>query len=270
MRRIILRLPFARQLYQHYQELEYERLFAGDCYGCFRGVYDTFEEATRSAPKTKSIGYDNTELAEEYQQDIEAQTAVQSYDYPVMLWLNSIFTINPVNISIFDFGGNVGIHFYAYEKYINYSANLKWMVCDVPAIVKAGKELAERRHRSEIVFTENFEEASGKDIFLASGSIQYVENLSVSISSLAEKPKHLLLNRLPLYDGPQFVTLQNGGKVFYPSYVFNKTEFIYALNKIGYEMVDIWEDRIGGCLIPFHPEKSCPFYYGLYLKLKSE
>ncbi|HEY9637600.1 MAG TPA: methyltransferase, TIGR04325 family [Coleofasciculaceae cyanobacterium] len=269
MRRFILRLPFAQQLYQHYQELKYERLFAGDCYGCFRGVYETFEEAIRSAPKTKSIGYDNSELAQDYQQDVELETTVQSYDYPVLLWLNSIFTINPINLSIFDFGGNVGIHFYSYEKYIKYPANLRWIVCDVPAIVQAGKELAERRHRSELIFTGKFEEASGKDVFLASGSIQYVENLSLSISSLPEKPKHLLINRLPLYDGFQFVTLQNGGNVFYPSYIFNKTNFLDSLNKIGYEMVDIWEDRVDGCFIPFHPDKSCPFYYGLYFKLRS-
>ncbi len=270
MRRIIRRIPFARQLYRHYQELEYERQFVGDKgYGCFRGVHKTFEEAIRSAPKTKSIGYNNLELAHEYRQSVELETSVQSYDYPVMLWLNLIFSINSNNISIFDFGGNVGIHFYAYEKYIKYPDNLKWIICDLPAIVKAGKELAQKRHRLELVFTENFEEASGKDVLLASGSIQYVEDLTQSLLSLSKKPKHLLINRMPLYDGSQFVTLQNGGKVFYPSYVFNKTEFIESLNQVGYQMVDIWEDRVDSCVIPFYPEKSCPFYYGLYFKLRT-
>lgn len=270
MRRILRRIPFARQLYRHYRELEYERQFVTDeAYGCFRGVYETFEKAIQSAPTTKSIGYNNSELAQEYQQGIELETAVQSYDYPVMLWLNSIFRINSVDISIFDFGGNVGIHFYAYEKYIKYPENLKWIICDLPEILKAGKALSERRQRSELVFTDKFEEASEKDIFLASGSVQYVENLSSSLSALSKKPKHLLINRLPLYEGTQFVTLQNGGKVFYPSYVFNKTDFIHSLKKLGYEMVDIWEDRVDSCIIPFHPEKSCPFYYGFYFKIRS-
>jgi putative methyltransferase (TIGR04325 family) len=270
MRRILRRIPLARQLYRHYRELEYERQFAGDeGYGCFRGVYETFEEAILSAPKTKTIGYDNSELAQEYKQEVELETTVQAYDYPVMLWLNSIFSINSLDISIFDFGGNVGIQFYAYEKYIKYPDNLKWIICDFPEILKAGKELSEKRQRSELVFTDKFEEASGKDIFLASGSVQYVENLSSSLSALSKKPKHLLINRLPLYEGAQFVTLQNGGKVFYPSYVFNKTAFIDSLNKLGYERVDIWEDRIDSCIIPFQPEKSCPFYYGLYFKIRS-
>jgi putative methyltransferase (TIGR04325 family) len=269
MRRIISRIPFARQIYRRYQESKYERQFAGDCYGCFRGVYETFEEAIRAAPKTKSIGYDNPELAQEYQHSAEFETTVQAYDYPVLFWLNSIFNINQDTLSIFDFGGNVGLHFYAYEKYLKYPSNLKWIVCELPAIVEAGKELAEKRCSSDLVFTEKFEEASGKDVFLASGSGQYVEDLSLSLSSLSEKPKHLLLNILPLYEGAKFVTLQNGGNVFYPSYVFNKFEFINSLNNIGYEMVDIWEDMFSHCIIPFHPEKSGPFFHGLYFKLRS-
>jgi putative methyltransferase (TIGR04325 family) len=269
MRRIIRRIPLARQIYRRYQESKYERQFAGDCYGCFRGVYETFEEAIRAAPKTKSIGYDNPELAHEYQHRAELETTVQSYDYPVLFWLNSIFDINEKTLSIFDFGGNVGVHFYAYEKYLKYPFNLKWLVCELPAIVKAGKELAEKRGSSDLVFTEKFEEASGKDVFLASGSVQYVEDLSLSLSSLSEKPKHLLLNILPLYEGPKFVSLQNGGNVFYPSYVFNKADFINSINKIGYEIVDIWRDMFFPCIIPFHPEKSGPFFHGLYFKLRS-
>lgn len=269
MRRILRRIPFARQLYRHYQELEYERRFAGDCYGCFRGVYETFEEAMRSAPKTKNIGYNNPELAQEYQMGAELENTVQSYDYPVLFWLSSIFNSYPLNLSLFDFGGNVGTQFYAYENYLKYPSNLKWIVCDLPAIVKAGKELAENRKRLDLVFTEQFEEASGKDVFLAAGSIQYVDNLSLSIANLGEKPSHLLINFLPLYNGPQFVTLQNGGKVFYPSYVFNKADFLNSLQDIGYEIVDIWVDRFNYCIIPFHPEKSGLFFHGLYLKLRS-
>lgn len=269
MRRILKQIPLAVQTYRYFYKLNYERKFAGDCYGCFRGVYETFEEAIQSAPKTKNVGYDNSELAQEYQYTAELKTTVQSYDYPVLFWLNSIFHINQNPLSIFDFGGNVGVHFYAYEKYIKYPDKLKWLVCEVPEIIKAGKELAEKRQRSNLVFTDKFEDATSKDIFLASGSIQYVENLSSSILSLAEKPKHLLLNIVPFYDGTKFVTLQNGGKVFYPSYVFNKHDFIDALEKSGYEMIDIWENRYFHCFIPSHPEKSGAFFHGLYFKLRS-
>lgn len=83
---------------------------------------------------------------------------------------------------------------------------------------------------------------------------------------LAEKPQHLLINRLPLYDGEQFVTLQNGGQVFYPQYVFNQSDFINSLIDLGYELVDRWEDHELTCIIPFHPDQSVHFYHGLYFR----
>jgi len=121
------------------------------------------------------------------------------------------------------------------------------------------------------------EEASGTDIFIASGTVQYVKSLSSSLSLLSEKPKHLFINRLPLYEGKPFFTLQNIKRQglyyvinsFFPQQVFNKKDFINSIQSIGYELVDIWEDRADSCIIPFHPDKSVPFYYGLYFKLGS-
>lgn len=264
MRRIVKAIPLARSLYHHWQKLEYERRFSGDCYACFRGVYDNFEQAISSAPKTKKIGYNDCELAEEYQVELKT-TNLRSYDYPVLFWLNQLLK---ENVKVFDFGGNVGIHFYLYEKYISYPLGLEWLVCDLPEIVYCGKDIAEKEEK-QLIFTCEFEQANKADIFLASGSIQYVECLSVSLSKLSNKPQHLLINRLPLYDGDKFVTLQNGGKVFYPQYVFNKKEFIDSLENLGYELVDIWEDLVDSCMIPFYLEKSVPFYHGLYFKLRA-
>jgi putative methyltransferase (TIGR04325 family) len=272
MRRIIKQIPFAKQIYRQFQETQYKHQFAEDCYGCFWGVFQTFEQAIQSSPRTKSIGYDNANLAHEYQQMLEENNwensgrVIASYDYPVLFWLNSIFS-QEGSKTIFDFGGNVGIHFYTYAKYIEYPENLKWTVCDVPTIVNAGVSLAKKRCVQELEFIINFPDLNGKEIFISSGAFQYVENLANTLFQYG-KPRHLLINRLPLYDGEQFVTLQNGGKVFYPQYVFNKNKFIEELSMIGYELIDIWEDRVDACIIPFHPEKSVPFYHGLYLKLK--
>ena len=67
-----------------------------------------------------------------------------------------------------------------------------------------------------------------------------------------------------MYDGLRFVTLQNGGLVYYPQYVFNHEEFIRAIAGEGYELVDFWDDNVDSCIIPFHPEKSIKAYKGLY------
>ncbi len=248
---------------QTLRELNYEKRFSGECYGCFRGVYETFEEAILSAPKNKEIGYDQPDLAKEYQMTLENQK-IKNYDYPVLFWLKGVIE---KSLTIFDFGGNVGIHYYLYTKYLSYPPELKWIVCDVAEITKAGEELAQQQEKSGLIFTNDFEAANDTDIFLASGSIQYVESLSRSLLKLTKKPKHLLINRLPLYNGKQFVTLQNGGMVYYPQYVFNRQDFIDSLCNIGYELIDVWKDREDSCVIPLHPKNSVPFYSGLYFRL---
>jgi putative methyltransferase (TIGR04325 family) len=259
-----------KQIYWHLTKADYKHRFATNGYGLSLGVFPTVAEAIQSAPRTKTIGYNSVELAEEYAEMLEAGNwensgrVIAEYDYPVLMWLNLIFQDLGENISIFDFGGNVGVHFYAYQNYLKYPQNLRWQVCDLPEIVKAGAEIAQKRSIKALSFTSSWEEILNLDIFIASGSIHYVDNFAQKLSQ-TNKPKHLLINRLPLYDGDQFVTLQNGGKVFYPSYVFNKSNFIGDLEALGYEMVDIWEDRIDAWVIP--PHKSAPFCYGIYFKL---
>ncbi len=277
MKSRIKQIPLARKLYWQLTKFNYQKRFASNGYGTFLGVFDTFEQAIQSAPKTKDIGYNSTELAQEYAQMLEdrnwegSRRVIAEYDYPVLFWLSQILhqaeTEQEIETSVFDFGGNVGVHFYAYRNYIDSIKNIEWTVCDVEEIAKIGKAIAQKRSIPNLSFTSTFEDINGKDIFIASGSVQYVHKLAQQLSHL-KKPRHILINRLSLYDGDEFVTLQNGGKVFYPQYVFNKDKFIAQLNQIDYKLIDIWEDKHDSCMIPSHPEKSLPFYYGLYLKLE--
>lgn len=267
MRRSIELMPIIRQVYRYFT-LHRFRTYG---YSQFWGVYKTFEEAILAAPKTKKIGYNNSELALEYQQMLlqgnweNSGRTVAGHDYPLLFWLNSIFERGDGN-TIFDFGGNVGIHFYSYSKYLNYPTDLKWTICEVPEIVKIGKQIADRREVSNLDFTSEFKDVTNKNVLIGSGSIQYVDNLS-NLIPVNGKPVHLLINRLPLSDSDRFVTLQNGGSVFYPQYVFNKTEFINGLENIGYKLVDIWGNQGDSCIIPFHLDKSINNYYGLYFQL---
>ncbi|AFY34233.1 methyltransferase, TIGR04325 family [Calothrix sp. PCC 7507] len=272
MKRVIKAIPFTKATYQYFQKLNYERWFATEGYSCFRGVFDNFEQAIESAPKTKPLGYDHDQLAKEYQRMAElgnweySKRVITTYDYPVLFWLNNILASNNIN-TIFDFGGNVGIHFYAYKKYLNLD-NLTWTVCDVSAIINAGEQLAQKREEQNLLFTSSFQDANNKNIFVASGSVQYIEDFFLKIAHLCTKPIHILLNRLPIYAGKEFVTLQNGGQVFYPQYVFNHQSFVAKFSNLGYELIDIWEDRVDSCIIPFYPENSVPLYHGIYFKLR--
>jgi len=146
---------------------------------------------------------------------------------------------------------------------------LEWIICEVPETAKIGKELRESRSANYLFFTSDWDSFNQKDIFIASGSIQYVQYLATTLDRYAQKPKYLLINRLPLYDSRQFVTLQNGGQVFYPQFIFNKTEFLESIRQIGYEVIDVWKDQNDDCRVPFYQDRSVNFYSGLYAKLKS-
>lgn len=273
MRKKIEKIPLLGQAYRYLAATKYKQKFANDCYGCFWGVFDTFEEAIKAAPTTKNIGYDCADLAQAYKEmldrgDWEASNSmVRSFDYPVLYWIGKISQHTTLDrVSFFDFGGNLGIHFVNYANYLNFPDSLRWIVCELPEIVKVGNS---SNKDPRLTFTTDFGLANGTDILLASGSVQYDKDLAAKIDGLERKPKHILINRLGLHEGKRFVTLQNGGKVFYPQFIFNRSEFIDSFTAIGYELIDFWEDNIDSCHIPSHPEVHVPCYYGLYFKLNN-
>ena len=129
--------------------------------------------------------------------------------------------------------------------------------------------MAQERQRTELSFTTEFEHANGVDICIAAASPQLVEQpFSQLLSRLSAKPKHLLINKVPLYDGPAFVTLQHLGPAVCPYHVFNKREFIDSITSLGYELVDSWPVAQLSCYIPFHPDKSVSSFSGLYFTLQ--
>lgn len=120
-------------------------------------------------------------------------------------------------------------------------------------------------------FTTRFEDAEGSDIIISAGTLQYIESpmLFESLARLHDKPKYLLLNKLPLYEGAGYVTLQNAGCSFVAQHVFNYDYFINELSKIAYDVVDIWNVYELNCHIPFYPKNSFNTYTGIYLKAKN-
>jgi len=255
-RELVTLIPPVRAL----RERRYERSFR-DHLGLFRGLFTDFAEARRSAPRTKPLGMDSPEYTDHH---ADRADYVHAYDYPFLFWLGNLLSCAR---RIFDFGGNVGVHYYAYSKYLEFSEDLEWQVCELPNLVADGTRMATERGARNLTFTSRFEVADGSDILIAAGSIQYVEeSLANQLARLVDKPEHLLLNKLPLYDGEPFVTLQNGGPVFVPQHVFNRTQFIASLAELGYAEVDEWEVPGFSCAIPFDPDHLVRTYSGLYLR----
>jgi putative methyltransferase (TIGR04325 family) len=224
-----------------------------------RGVYSSFEEARANAPRNVPHGYDHEDIALGYKN----QGFLVS-DYPAVFWLREALRDSG---TIFDLGGSVGTSFYSWEAYIEYPQNLQWLICELPSVAHAGEVLAQEKHENRLRFTSRFEDAEGSSCLLASGSLQYIEtSIADSLKRLALLPRHLVLNRVPLHDSLECVTLQNIGWAVSPYHVFQRDRFIGDLEALGYVVVDAWGVPDHSCWIPFYPEHSVESYSGLYLR----
>lgn len=254
---ILKRIPFIRAAL----ERRHERMLLNN-FGFSRGVFNTFEEAAVSSPRNRPVGCNVAEYASVH---LDRLNHLEAYDYPVLFWLRPLLHDH---CTLFDLGGNVGVHYHAYRKYLDYPAGFRWIVCDLPEITKAGIAIANERDDANLLFTNSIEQLDGADILIAAGALQYIDQpIESLLSTLHSKPRHLLFNKLPLYDGPGFVTLQNGGPVFLPQYIFNKEQFLGSLRRLGYRVVDAWQVPGFSCYIPLHPDRTVHAYTGLYLQL---
>jgi putative methyltransferase (TIGR04325 family) len=246
-------------------EADYERSFAKRPPNRFRGVYRTFAEAEASIPAGERVGYDHEELAGLYR--LRMDKACQS-DYAVLFWLRKILEAKPASF-VFDFGGHVGVSYHGWKQYLDYQPGLRWMVEDVPAIVKVGAELARERGGPHLAFTSDVRDAKGCDVFFAAGSLQYVdEPLPDLLTRIGgPRPRHLIVNKVPMYDGESFWTVQSTGRAFHAYRIFNREEFVGGLTALGYRAVDDWQNREQHCEIPFTRGRDIDAYSGYYFTL---
>jgi len=239
--------------------LDYERSFAQRPRGRFRGVYPSFAVAERSIPAGSRVGYDHDELAGLYRHRMHK--ANQS-DYGVLFWLRGI--LEPGTF-VFDFGGHVGVSYHGWRSYLGYPKGTRWLVHDVPAIIKVGAELAGEGDSPGLEFTSDVEDARGCDVFLSAGALQYVdEPLPSILARIGSRPRHVILNKMPLYDGESFVTVQSTGRAFHAYRIYNRKELVKSVTDLGYRVVDDWENREQFCTIPFTRGRDIDAYSGYY------
>jgi putative methyltransferase (TIGR04325 family) len=244
-----------------WHRFQYERHFARTSKSSrmFKGVYSSFADAMRAIPPTQKIGYNDPDAAK-----LQEAKTLWLTDYPLLFWLKSLLQNQSV---VVDVGGNIGTYYYSFRDYLTYPAPMKWIICDVPEVVKAGRELANQQPSAGLSFTTELDAADGADILIASGSLQFVETpFSTLLARFQRKPKHLLINKLPLYKGASFVTLVNIGPTICPYQIFNENEFIESIRALGYDLVDAWKSPEFPCYIPYHPHRSFDAYSGLYLR----
>lgn len=239
---------------------DYARSFARRPPNRFRGVYASFAEAEASIPRGERVGYDHAELAGLYR---HRMTKACQSDYAVLYWLRGILGAGSF---VFDFGGHVGVSYHGWRTYLDYQPGLRWLVYDVPAITQVGIELAAELPAPHLAFTNDVASGRGCDIFFTAGALQYVdESLPALLARMGGPlPRHLIVNKMPLYDGETFVTVQSTGRAFHPYRIDNREAFVSSLTALGYRVVDDWSNREQWCTVPFTTGRDIDAYSGYY------
>ncbi len=257
--KIFSRLPPIKS----YRISKYRRRFiaARGWQGLHFGIYDSFEQA-RAAVPAKVTGWlpdDKDWYASQYQK-------IEIIDYPVLFWLQRI--IKPGD-TLFDFGGHVGVTYRKYASYLDYPDDFYWIVGEQDVVVKLGQEILDKKDGPHLSFVTDFNQAASATIFHAAGCIQYVEQpLASLLVKLETLPQHLILTKVPLYQQPTKVTLQNTGYSISPNWLFNRELFIEDICRLGYELIETWPCPGRRNYIRFHAEYNVEQMSGLYFKQK--
>ncbi len=230
------------------------------------GVFRTFEEAIAAAPS--SAGFNQARSASDF---VDRLDRVFAYDYPVLFWLQRIFR-ESTSLRLLDIGGNIGVHYFAYGKYIDFPSQLKWRVAEVEEVAKSGRVRAQKMGDANLEFTTSFEDLDtpATDIIHSAGALHYIGRpfLWDVIARAKSKPRDIILNKLPLYQGADFVSLQNIGAGFSPLHVWNRPTFIARFEQLGYQLVDDWSVPERHFEIFDDPIRSFGAFSGMYLRQK--
>ena len=226
----------------------------------FRGLYANFATAAANAPPGKQIGYEGDATT----RSAHTRHFIFPSDYAVLFWLSHFIHESEL---LFDLGGNVGGRYLAFRKHLIYPDNFTWLVNDVPAVVALGRIIAEEETAPHLRFTADYSQLGEADILLASGVLHLLEDWNGFLHRTPHLPRHLLINRTPVGDNADAVTMHSMGVSFVPYRIFNRRSFVAEFIDLGYRQVDEWRAPELMCWIPDHPSYSLESYSGFYFVL---
>lgn len=228
----------------------------------FTGAFPSYTSALAAAVRTGLAGYDHDEVAEVA---FEKMCEVAPWDYPVLFWLRRL---SGEVAFIVDAGGHMGTKYRAFRDLLPITDDLRWIVYDLPAIVRAGRLRAERDGLKNLHFVERLEDAGAVDLFLGSGLLQYLDvPFPELIGRMPWPPRHLLLNKVALRKGRTVVTLERIGRAKVPYQIRNEEAFLREVAGLGYKLVDRWSIPSLSHVIETHPQLGASESAGFYFRL---
>jgi putative methyltransferase (TIGR04325 family) len=229
----------------------------------FRGTFPSLHEAERCIAQYTRTGHEHPR--EHELQSAKAEITRES-DYPVLFFLAPF---KDKLRSVFDLGGGIGNLFYVLDRHLNLPNDLTWTVYDLPARRRQAVAFAERRNETRIRVTDDLASASGVDLFLVVGALQYFEQrLPESLASLQTLPTHVIVNRSPCFTGQDLITVQDYGDWVFPCKLHDVNTLVLSMKRLGYGLVAEWPAHERRLRIPLFPEYT-ESYRGFYFRLSA-
>jgi putative methyltransferase (TIGR04325 family) len=227
----------------------------------YNRVFPDLATARKIATRYGKPGADSAADAHALQGDM---ATTRPSDYPVLFHLSRL----PLEgLRVFDLGGTMGNIFFLYDRYLGFPASLRWTVHDLPGNMERGREFGRQRGESRLHFTDDPESASGYDLLLISGSLHYFDfALADYVVRLAQRPRHVIVNRTPLVDAPTAATVQYTHGVMVACRLLNRRELIGGMQRLGYGLVDSWRVPEFSIKLPYDPKYWVREYRGAYFR----
>jgi putative methyltransferase (TIGR04325 family) len=219
-----------------------KKLNSSNQYGFF-GDYASWDAALEN-----SDGYDATLILDKVKESMlkvkngEAIYARDSfilekkeYSFPILTILLKIIYENSGHLSILDFGGGLGCHYYQYRNFLLdlHLKGLKWNIIEQKNFVECGQNFFENEQLKFYLDIDTCLKQEKPDVILLSGVIQYLEKPYEFIETLINKHEfsYILIDRLALInDYDDRLTIQKVPpeiyNASYPSWFFSEAKFL--------------------------------------------
>jgi putative methyltransferase (TIGR04325 family) len=240
---VVAALPFAKSVVRS------RTLRAGGIVNGFWGAFDTLDEAKAAIPANLGSGWNEAGL----HHDLSGQPA-----FTVAIdWITR--TLQP-GAQVVDLGGGQGGLQRRLAAANALQDRVDWLVVETPTQVAASEPADGLR------FADTLPEEA-PDLLIVSGYLQYThEDMVAFLAGLPWQPRHILINKTPIAHGQAFWTLQNLGVAVAPYRVYREADFMAAIDRAGYAVLDRWTARELAVDVPFHPERRVPALTGLWLE----
>lgn len=252
----------------------YEQRYWSRGMNLMSGVFPSYEEALRHAPLGRPTGWDEMGIAENLVgSKMPSRAATDAGELPVLLqqpsafavllWLNKV--LKP-GARIVDVGGASGLTYWHYRNYFELPPGVTWTVVDMPRITARARDLAARMGATNLSFSEDLASLDECDVLMSLGCIQYMSPQAFSdFKRAAQRARIVIVNKIPLIDGPDYWTLQCLRTTFAPYRIANRAEFLREFAEIGLEVCDAWSVPELSIEIPFEPAHYVPSLNGIVL-----